>query len=101
MQRIKVGDLVVMPFAYSDGACMFCDEGLQTSCKHGGFFGQPDPGGAQAEALRIPLADGTLYPIQRTDDEALMASLLTLSDVMGTGTMPPSWLGPGRARSRP
>jgi threonine dehydrogenase-like Zn-dependent dehydrogenase len=85
VERIKVGDLVIMPFAYSDGACMFCDEGLQTSCKHGGFFGQPDPGGAQAEALRIPLADGTLYPIQRTDDEALMASLLTLSDVMGTG----------------
>lgn len=85
VQRIKVGDLVIMPFAYSDGACMFCDEGLQTSCQHGGFFGQPDPGGAQAEALRIPLADGTLYPIQRTDDEALMASLLTLSDVMGTG----------------
>lgn len=61
VQRIKPGDLVIMPFAYSDGSCMFCEEGLQTSCKHGGFFGQPDPGGAQAEALRIPLADGTLY----------------------------------------
>jgi len=85
VQRIKVGDLVIMPFAYSDGSCMFCDEGLQTSCKHGGFFGQPDPGGAQAEALRIPQADGTLYPINATDDDALMASLLTLSDVMGTG----------------
>jgi threonine dehydrogenase-like Zn-dependent dehydrogenase len=85
VQRIKVGDLVIMPFAYSDGSCMFCNEGLQTSCKHGGFFGQPDPGGAQAEALRIPQADGTLYPIHPTDDDALMASLLTLSDVMGTG----------------
>jgi threonine dehydrogenase-like Zn-dependent dehydrogenase len=85
VRRIKAGDLVVMPFAYSDGSCMFCDEGLQTSCAHGGFFGQPDPGGAQAEALRIPLADGTLYPIDATDDDALMASLLTLSDVMGTG----------------
>jgi threonine dehydrogenase-like Zn-dependent dehydrogenase len=85
VQRVKVGDLVIMPFAYSDGSCMFCDEGLQTSCTHGGFFGQPDPGGAQAEALRVPLADGTLYPIGASDDEALMASLLTLSDVMGTG----------------
>jgi threonine dehydrogenase-like Zn-dependent dehydrogenase len=64
---------------------MFCEEGLQTSCKHGGFFGQPDPGGAQAEALRIPQADGTLYPITPTDDDSLMASLLSLSDVMGTG----------------
>lgn len=85
VERIKVGDLVIMPFAYSDGSCMFCDEGLQTSCQHGGFFGQPDPGGAQAEALRIPQADGTLYPIDAPGDEALMASLLTLSDVMGTG----------------
>jgi threonine dehydrogenase-like Zn-dependent dehydrogenase len=85
VERIKVGDLVIMPFAYSDGSCVFCEEGLQTSCRHGGFFGQPDPGGAQAEALRIPFADGTLYPIKGGDDEALMASLLTLSDVMGTG----------------
>ena len=85
VERIKVGDLVIMPFAYSDGFCMFCDEGLQTSCQHGGFFGQPDPGGAQAEALRIPYADGTLYPIDAPADEELMASLLTLSDVMGTG----------------
>ena len=85
VERIKVGDLVIMPFAYSDGSCMFCDEGLQTSCVHGGFFGAPDVGGAQAEALRIPHADGTLYPINATHDDTLMASVLTLSDVMGTG----------------
>src|SRR5437764_8628 len=72
VERIKVGDLVIMPFAYSDGSCMFCEEGLQTSCRHGGFFGQPDPGGAQAEALRIPQAAGTLYPIDAPADEALM-----------------------------
>ena len=85
VRRIKVGDIVIMPFAYADGSCMFCDEGLPTSCLHGGFFGSPDVGGAQAEALRIPHADGTLYPIQAGPDDALMASLLTLSDVMGTG----------------
>src|SRR5260221_13078129 len=48
---MKVGDLVVMPFAYSDGTCEFCREGLQTSCIHGGFFGNREVGGAQAEAL--------------------------------------------------
>ncbi|MBR0558478.1 zinc-dependent alcohol dehydrogenase family protein [Neokomagataea anthophila] len=86
VHRIKVGDLVIMPFAYSDGSCLFCDEGLPTSCQHGGFFGHdPAVGGAQAEALRIPLADGTLYPIDAPHDDAMMASLLTLSDVMGTG----------------
>lgn len=85
VRRINVGDLVIMPFAYADGSCMFCDEGLPTSCLHGGFFGTTEVGGAQAEALRIPQADGTLYPIPVGPDDALMPSLLTLSDVMGTG----------------
>src|SRR3989475_9596079 len=39
VNSVKVGDLVIMPFAYSDGTCVFCREGLQTSCIHGGFFG--------------------------------------------------------------
>ena len=83
--RVKRGDFVVMPFAYSDGTCEFCQEGLQTSCVHGGFFGVGDVGGAQAEALRVPQADGTLFPLPVREDHALVASLLTLSDVMGTG----------------
>jgi threonine dehydrogenase-like Zn-dependent dehydrogenase len=83
--RIKAGDFVVMPFAYSDATCEFCHEGLQTSCVHGGFFGVGDVGGAQAEALRVPQADGTLFPLPVREDHALVASLLTLSDVMGTG----------------
>src|SRR5207253_8080717 len=80
-----IGDVVVMPFAYSDGTCAFCHEGLHTSCIHGGFFGTVELPGAQAEALRIPLADGTLYSLPVREDDALVASLLTLSDVMGTG----------------
>lgn len=83
VRRIKVGDFVIMPFAFSDGTCDFCHEGLQTSCVHGGFFGMHTEG-AQAEALRIPQADGTLYALP-AGDEDLLASLLSLSDVMGTG----------------
>src|SRR6266545_1374837 len=82
---LTVGDVVVMPFAYSDGACVFCHEGLHTSCLHGGFFGNADVGGAQAEAQRVPQADGTLFALPVGKDDALMPSLLTLSDVMGTG----------------
>src|SRR5918911_631179 len=82
---LKRGDVVVMPFAYSDGTCEFCHEGLQTACVHVGFFGNRGMNGAQAEALRIPLADGTLFPLGVAEDDALMPSLLTLSDVMGTG----------------
>src|SRR5947207_2587177 len=85
VRTLKVGDLVIMPFAYSDGTCVFCHEGLQTSCIHGGFFGAGDVDGAQAEAVRIPQADGTLFALPVGRDDALMPSLLTLSDVMGTG----------------
>jgi threonine dehydrogenase-like Zn-dependent dehydrogenase len=85
VRKIKKGDFVIMPFAFSDGTCEFCREGLPTACVHKGFFGNGDADGAQAEALRIPLADGTLYPLPVREDDALTASLLTLSDVMGTG----------------
>src|SRR3954453_13470514 len=85
VRSVKRGDFVIMPFAFSDGTCAFCHDGLKTSCIHGGFFGSTDVAGAQAEAVRIPLADGTLFPVGAHADDALMASLLTLSDVMGTG----------------
>jgi threonine dehydrogenase-like Zn-dependent dehydrogenase len=85
VSSIQRGDLVVMPFAFSDGTCEFCHEGLQTACVHVGFFGSNGVNGAQAEALRIPLADGTLYTLPVGEDDARMTSLLTLSDVMGTG----------------
>src|ERR671938_345577 len=82
---LKRGDLVVMPFAYSDGTCEFCHEGLHTACVHVGFFGNGGFNGAQAGALRVPFADGTLYKLGVGEDDALMPSLLTLSDVLGTG----------------
>src|SRR5260370_19944837 len=85
VRTLKVGDVVIMPFAYSDGTCVFCHEHLQTSCIHGGFFGTGRVAGAQAEAVRIPQADGTLFVLPVGTDNALMPSLLTLSDVMGTG----------------
>lgn len=85
VRTVKPGDLVVMPFAFSDGTCDFCHEGLPSACAHGGYFGVGMVGGAQAEAVRVPLADGTLYKLPVRADNALLPSLLTLSDVMGTG----------------
>ncbi|WP_354698449.1 putative zinc-binding alcohol dehydrogenase [Paraconexibacter sp. AEG42_29] len=82
---VKAGDVVVAPFAYSDGSCQFCDEGLQTSCVNGGFWGSGDVDGGQGEAVRIPHADGTLVVLPVGEDDALMPSLLTLSDVFATG----------------
>ena len=99
VRTIKVGNLVVMPFAFSDGTCAFCHEGLHTSCLHGGFFGNEKIAGAQAEAVRIPQADGTLFVLPVGKDDALMPSLLTLSDVMGTGhhAAMTARVGPGKS----
>lgn len=87
---VGTGDFVIAPFAVSCGHCEFCRAGLQTSCVNGGFWSDPRLGtaGGQAEAVRVPLADGTLVKVPGVDDtgdEALLASLLTLSDVYGTG----------------
>jgi threonine dehydrogenase-like Zn-dependent dehydrogenase len=81
---MKVGDHVVAPFLYSDGSCAFCREGLTSACLHGGRYGFDGVDGGQGEAVRVPQADGTLVVLPVGKDDALMASLLTLSDVMGT-----------------
>src|SRR6187399_123844 len=85
VRTVKKGDLVVAPFAWSDGTCEFCQQGLQTSCLHGGWWGGTTLDGGQGEAVRVPQADGTLVALPVGPDDALMASLLTLTDVMGTG----------------
>lgn len=85
VRTLKQGQVVVAPFVYSDGTCVYCDEGLQTSCVAGGFWGSGNVDGGQGEAVRVPLADGTLVPLPVDADDALMPSLLTLSDVFATG----------------
>jgi threonine dehydrogenase-like Zn-dependent dehydrogenase len=85
VRTIRTGDLVVSPFLWSDGTCVFCREGLQSECLHGGRYGFGDVDGGQGEAVRVPQADGTLVALPVGEDDALMPSLLTLSDVMGTG----------------
>ena len=85
VRTVKKSDLVVAPFAWSDGTCEFCQQGLQTSCLHGGWWGGTELDGGQGEAVRVPQADGTLVALPVGPDHALMPSLLTLSDVMGTG----------------
>ena len=86
VRRIKPGDLVLAPFAFSDGTCEFCRKGLQTSCTHGGFWAM-EMDGAQGEAVRAPYADATLVPVphRAASDERLIEALFPLTDVMGTG----------------
>jgi threonine dehydrogenase-like Zn-dependent dehydrogenase len=81
----KRGDVVVAPFVWSDGTCDFCSEGLPTSCRHGGLLGRDGVDGGQGEAVRVPQAQGTLVKLPVGEDDPLLPSLLTLSDVFPTG----------------
>lgn len=87
VRTLKRGDRVLAPFAFSDGACEFCAKGLQTSCVQGGFWGGEANDGGQGEAVRAPLADGTLVriPEAAANDEKLLTAILPLTDVMATG----------------
>lgn len=82
---LKRGDVVVAPFVWADNTCDFCREGLHTSCRHGGMYGADDVDGGQGEAVRVPLAEGTLVKLPVGEDSDLLPSLLTLSDVFPTG----------------
>ena len=83
VRSVKVGDQVIAPFAFSDGTCEFCQEGLQTSCLHGGYWGGDNQGG-QAEAVNVPFADGTLVTFPAELSHRL-AAVLPLTDVLPTG----------------
>ncbi|HEV7172098.1 zinc-dependent alcohol dehydrogenase family protein [Pedococcus sp.] len=90
VRSVRAGDFVVAPFMYSDNTCPHCQVGIQSRCDHGGFWGGHDRDGAmvdggQGEYVRVPLADGTLVATREVPDDAMVPSLLTLSDVMGTG----------------
>src|SRR5437016_7242201 len=86
VRNIAKGDFVVAPFFYCDGTCPHCRAGITSACVAGGVWGANGIDGGQGEAVRVPLADGTLVKVPGSGhaDETL-ASLLTLSDVMCTG----------------
>ncbi|MFK0159469.1 zinc-dependent alcohol dehydrogenase family protein [Streptomyces sp. NPDC090499] len=91
VSTVKPGQFVIGSFIASDNTCPNCQAGYQTNCRHRDF-----PNGCQAEYVRIPLADGTLVATRDQPDEELIPSLLTLSDVMGTG-----WYAARAAEVRP
>ena len=80
------GDFVVAPFTYNDGTCPHCLAGWPSNCANGGSFGNHGIDGGQGEAVRVPFADATLVKVPGSGhDDAMMRSLLALSDVMCTG----------------
>jgi threonine dehydrogenase-like Zn-dependent dehydrogenase len=86
VRGVRAGDLVVAPFIYSDMTCPHCLNGSTISCPAGGNFGNGTIDGGQGEAVRVPLAGSTLVPVPGSaHSEAVLRSLLALSDVMSTG----------------
>ena len=76
---------MIAPFAFSDGTCPHCRHGITSACVAGGFYPSNGDGG-QGEAVRVPLADGSLVTVPGSGhSDEMLASLLTLSDVMATG----------------
>lgn len=91
VRSVKRGQFVIGSFFASDNTCLHCRAGYQTSCQHRELVG-----GAQAGRLRVPLADGTLVATPEVPPGDLIPSLLTLSDVMGTG-----WFAADAANVKP
>src|SRR5437879_6155383 len=77
---VKRGQSVIGSFFASDNTCPNCRAGYQSGCQRRELVG-----GAQASRMRVPLADGTLVATPEVPPNELVPSLLTLSDVMGTG----------------
>src|SRR5829696_4208621 len=89
VRTVKPGQFVVGSFWATDNTCEICRAGYQSACVDRVPMGAL---GAQAELLRVPLADGTL--VAPSDD--LVPSLVSASDVLGTG-----WFGAVAAEARP
>jgi D-arabinose 1-dehydrogenase-like Zn-dependent alcohol dehydrogenase len=79
---IRPGQFVVGSFWASDNTCAICRGGYQSACVNRVPMGAL---GAQADFLRVPLADGTLVATPDVPSDDLIPSLLSASDVLGTG----------------
>jgi threonine dehydrogenase-like Zn-dependent dehydrogenase len=93
VRGIRPGHFVVGSFFASDNTCELCQAGYQSSCVRREGVGAE---GAQAEYLRVPLADGTLVATPELPSDDLVPSLLAASDVLGTG-----WFGAVAAEAGP
>ena len=87
VMAFAVGDRVVAPFTTNCGACYYCRIGLTARCERGQLFGWVENGsglhGAQAELVRVPLADATLVEVPEGLDDAVA---LLAGDILSTAT---------------
>ncbi|MBS1525550.1 MAG: zinc-dependent alcohol dehydrogenase family protein [Bacteroidetes bacterium] len=82
VSNFKPGDHVLISCITSCGKCSYCKKGMYSHCKDGGWILGHLVDGTQAEYVRIPHADNSLYPIKNGADEE---ALVMLSDILPTG----------------
>ena len=82
VSAFKMGDRVLISCISSCGKCEFCRRGMFSHCTTGGWILGNKIDGTQAEYVRIPHADTSLYPIPEGADEE---ALVMLSDILPTG----------------
>ncbi len=82
VRTFKKGDRVIISCITSDGSCEYCKKQLYSHCEDGGWILGHLIHGTQAEYVRIPHADNSLYKIPSGTDEE---SLVMLSDILPTG----------------
>jgi alcohol dehydrogenase len=80
--KFKVGDKVLISCVTADGICDYCKKGMYSHCINGGWILGNTIDGTQAEFVRIPYADTSLYAIPEGASEDIM---VLLSDILPTG----------------
>jgi alcohol dehydrogenase len=82
VSEFHVGDKVIISCVTACLKCDFCKRGMYSHCRHGGWILGNTIDGTQAEAVRIPHANGSLYHLPEGSDEEAM---VMLSDILPTG----------------
>ncbi|KAA8912774.1 alcohol dehydrogenase [Sphaerosporella brunnea] len=82
VKGFKPGDKVLAPFTTSCLDCFYCRNGETSRCEKVLLFGCPKLDGAQAEYVRVPLADGTLFP---APPEIPEETVVLMADIFPTG----------------
>lgn len=93
VRNVRKGQFVIGSFFASDGTCPNCLAGYPSSCMSRVDMCEI---GTQAQFARIPWADGTLFALNDSPEAGQIPSVLTVSDVLGTG-----WFGATAANVRP
>ncbi|KAI0127734.1 chaperonin 10-like protein [Xylariales sp. AK1849] len=82
VKSVKIGDKIVSPFTVSCQECFYCKIGATSRCEESLLFGCEKLDGAQADFVRVPLADGTAV---KAPSEINDNALVLMADIFPTG----------------